>query len=220
MIITLEQLCAATKASPANAEKYLTPLNDAMGLFEIDEPKVIAGFLSQVGVESGGLTAVVENLNYKVSALLALFGTRRISEAGAAAYGRDDATGQKANQEMLANILYGGEWGLKNLGNTEPGDGWKFRGRGLKQLTGRANYKACGAALGINLIDDPDQLAQPSAAALSAAWFWASRRGAGIEDAAEAGDVRRITKLVNGGENGLAQREALFAEALRAIEVA
>lgn len=217
MIITLDQLCASTKATPANAEKYLGPLNDAMGLFEIDEPIVVAAFLSQVGVESGGLTAVVENLNYKVSALTALFGTRRISEADAAAYGRNDTTGQKANQEMLANILYGGEWGAKNLGNTEPGDGWKFRGRGLKQLTGRANYKACGNSLGINLLDDPDQLAQPTAAALSAAWFWASRRGAGIEDAAQAGDVKRVTKLVNGGDNGLAQREALFESAMQAL---
>ncbi len=220
MIITLEQLCAATKANTTNAEKYLGPINDAMGLFQIDEPRVVAGFLSQIGVESGGLTAVVENLNYKVSALIALFGKHRISEEDANLYGRNDATGQKANQEMLANILYGGEFGRRNLGNTEHGDGWKYRGRGLKQLTGRANYKACGAALGIDLIDDPDQLAQPTAAALSAAWFWASRRGAGIEDAAEAGDVRKITKLVNGGDNGLAQRETLYAEALRAIEVA
>ena len=217
MIITLDQLCAATKATPENAEKYLAPLNDAMQLFEINDPIVVAAFLSQVGVESGGLTAVVENLNYKVSALTALFGSRRISEADAAAYGRNDTTGQKANQEMLANILYGGEWGAKNLGNTEPGDGWKFRGRGLKQLTGRANYKACGNSLGINLIDDPDQLAQPTAAALSAAWFWASRRSAGIEDAAQAGDVKRVTKLVNGGDNGLAQREALFESAMQAL---
>lgn len=220
MIITLEQLCAATGASTANAEKYLGPINDAMGLYGINDPKVIAGFLSQVGHESGGLSTVVENLNYRVTALTALFGRHRISEEDAKAYGRDDAIGQKANQEMIANILYGGEFGRKNLGNTEPGDGWKYRGRGLKQLTGRANYKACGDALGINIIDDPDQLSQPAAAALSAAWFWASRRGLGIEDAAEAGDVRKMTKLINGGDIGLSQREALYAEALRAIEVA
>jgi putative chitinase len=220
MIITLDQLRAATGANEANAEKYLKPLNDAMGLYNIDDPRVVAGFLSQVGHESGGLATVVENLNYRVAALTSLFGRHRISEADAKAYGRDDATGQKANQEAIANIIYGGDFGRKNLGNTEQGDGWKYRGRGLKQLTGRANYKACGESLGLNLIDDPDQLAQPVAAALSAAWFWASRRGLGIEDAAEAGDVRKMTKLINGGDIGLPQREALYAEALRAIEVA
>lgn len=217
MIITLDQLCAATGATPANGEKYLGPLNDAMGLFDIHDASVIAAFLSQVGHESGGLTTVVENLNYRVQALTALFGSRRISDEDAARYGRNDATGQKANQEAIANIIYGGDFGRKNLGNTEQGDGWKYRGRGLKQLTGRANYKACGESLGLNLIDDPDQLAQPVAAALSAAWFWASRRRLGIEDAAQSGDIRTVTKLINGGDFGLQQREALYANAMQAL---
>jgi putative chitinase len=220
MIITLEQLRAATGANEANASKYLAPLNDAMGLYTIDDPLVVAGFLSQIGHESGALSTVVENLNYRVEALLSLFSRQRISEDDARAFGRNDAIKQPADQEMIANIIYGGPWGAKNLGNLDYGDGWKYRGRGLKQLTGKYNYKQCGDALGINLVDDPDQLAQPIAAALSAAWFWVSRRPNGIEDAAKARDVGKMTKLINGGDIGLAQRTDLFAKALEAFEVA
>lgn len=220
MIITLNQLMAATGANETNAAKYLEPLNNAMGLYQIDDPLVVAGFLSQVGHESGALTTVVENLNYRVAALNSLFGKSRISPEDAQRYGRDDTIKQPANQEAIANIIYGGEWGAKNLGNMEPGDGWKFRGRGLKQLTGRFNYKACGAALGLDLVNDPDQLAQPLAAALSAAWFWSTRRPRGIDDAARDRDVGKMTKLINGGDFGLAQRTELFTHALEALEVA
>ena len=212
--MTLDQLCAATGASPANAQKYLEPLSNAMELYQINDRLVVAGFLSQVGHESGGLTTVVENLNYRVEALLSMFGRHRISEEDARKYGR--TPDQPANQEAIANCLYGGAWGEKNLGNTEEGDGWKYRGRGLKQLTGRLNYRLCGEGLGLNLIDDPDALAEPAAAALSAAWFWASRRP-GIEDAAKAQDVARVTKLINGGDIGLTQRTALFRRALEVL---
>src|SRR5690606_9297192 len=98
-----------------------------------------AMFLGQIAVESGQFSTVTESLNYSVDALVKMFGRHRISVPDAERYGRK--LGQKANQEALANLLYGGEWGRKNLGNTEPGDGWRFRGRGLKQLTGRDNYR-------------------------------------------------------------------------------
>lgn len=100
--------------------------------------------------------------------------------------------------------------GRADLGNTEPGDGFKFRGRGLVQLTGRANYAKAGDALGVDLMQEPEQLAQPELAARSAAWFWQQR---GLNELADAGEFERITKRINGGLNGQPQRVALYAAA-------
>ena len=97
-----------------------------MERYEINTPLRQAHFLAQIGHESNGLKSVTESLNYSVDGLLKTFSRSRISEADAKKYGRT-AT-QPANQEMIANTVYGGEWGLKNLGNSQPGDGFKFRG--------------------------------------------------------------------------------------------
>lgn len=98
----------------------------------------------------------VENLNYSVKGLLATFSRRRISRADAETYGRKD--GRPANQRAIGNIIYGGAWGRENLGNTEPGDGFTYRGRGFEHVTGRANYAKVGKALGIDLLANPDAL--------------------------------------------------------------
>lgn len=103
--------------------------------------------------------------------------------------------------------------GRKDLGNTERGDGFKFRGRGLIQTTGRANYAATGEALGLDLLDDPAQLAMPENAARSAGWYWQNR---GLNTLADVGDFRRITLRINGGLNGMGERLALH-EAARAV---
>lgn len=121
----------------------------------------------------------VENLNYSVNALLTKFSRDRISEAEARRLGRNDATGQKANQQGIANAIYGGEWGRANLGNTQPNDGWYFRGRSWPQLTGRKNYTKADQALGLNgdLLRDPSILARDDIAAavliqgLVGGWF-------------------------------------------------
>jgi putative chitinase len=204
----------ATGATRENALKYLPHLQAACDKYDINTPQRVSGFLSQIGVESGGLSTVTENLNYKVSAILALFGRHRISEADANKFGRNDATGQKANQETLANLLYGGEFGRKNLGNTEPGDGWRFRGRGLKQLTGRSNYKRCGDDLDVDLIANPDWALTPDGAAATAGWFWGKN---GLNAIADTGDVRAMTKRVNGGDIGLDKRQALYAAAMTSL---
>lgn len=104
--------------------------------------------------------------------------------------------------------------GRKDLGNTQPGDGKLFMGRGLIQITGRANYATCGDALGLQLTAQPQLLEQPGNAALSAAWFWNTR---GLNVLADAGDFETITRRINGGLNGLADRQALYALASRAI---
>jgi putative chitinase len=213
--ISAEQIMVATGANKENAEKFLPFIQGACKAYEINTPERIAGFLSQIGHESGGLASLQENLNYKVDAILKLFGRHRISEADARKFGRDDAIGQKANQKALADILYGGEFGRKNLGNTEPGDGSRFIGRGLKQLTGRSNYKRCGDAIGTDLVADPEKLLEPVNAALSAGWFWSAN---GLNALADKGDVAAMTKRINGGDIGLAQRQALYDKAIKALK--
>lgn len=104
--------------------------------------------------------------------------------------------------------------GRTDLGNTAPGDGFKFRGRGLIQVTGRANYNDCGEALGVDLNNQPELLEQPQYACLSAAWFWASR---GLNTLADASDFDKITRRINGGQNGAADRKALYAQALKVL---
>lgn len=104
--------------------------------------------------------------------------------------------------------------GRKDLGNTVAGDGSKFRGRGLIQITGRANYMACGEALSLDLIKQPELLEKPQHACLSAAWFWASK---GLNTLADAGQFDKITQRINGGQNGAADRQTLYARALKVL---
>ena len=104
--------------------------------------------------------------------------------------------------------------GRVDLGNTEPGDGFRFRGRGLLQTTGRNNYKRTGDALGVDLIESPEKLAQPEYAARSAAWFWDEHD---LNELADAGNFERITKKINGGLNGYAERVALHNAATEAL---
>ena len=102
----------------------------------------------------------------------------------------------------------------KDLGNTVAGDGTKYRGRGLIQITGRANYMLCGEALALDLINHPELLEKPQHACMSAAWFWATR---GLNTLADGGQFNRITRRINGGQNGAADRQALYARALKVL---
>lgn len=110
-------------------------------------------------------------------------------------------------RELASGAAYEGR---KDLGNTEPGDGVRFKGRGLIQITGRANYAECGVALSLPLLDQPTLLEEPINAALSAAWFWDSR---GLNALADNGDFERITRRINGGLNGQTDRLAYYVRA-------
>ena len=121
----------------------------------------------------------------------------------------DTAEKYANNPEKLANKVYAGR-----LGNTEEGDGWKYHGRGLIQLTGRDNYKNCGQAIGMDLINNPDLLAQPEGAALSAAWFFNKH---GLNQLADIGDFVLMSKRINGGDLGLSQRIAKINHAINVL---
>jgi putative chitinase len=104
--------------------------------------------------------------------------------------------------------------GRADLGNTVAGDGSRYRGRGLIQITGRANYAACGEALGLDLLSKPELLELPQHAAMSAAWFWSTK---GLNTLADKGDFVKITRRINGGLNGQADRQALYDKALKVL---
>lgn len=190
----------------ATADKWADSLQATCDRFEINTPERIAGFVAQCAHESGMFKSVSEGLNYKVEALKALFGRHRISEEDCNKYGRIDGK-QPADQAGIANAIYGGEFGKKNLGNTEYGDGYAYRGRGLIQLTGKANYKKAGDSLGVDLIANPDLVATPEYAALTAGWFWSANN---LNALADAKDLLGMTKKVNGGTIGIEHRTELY----------
>lgn len=164
--------------------------------------RALASFLGQYHHESAGFSQMTESLNYSVDGLLRTFGRHRISEADARALGRAD--GRPAQQEKIANILYGGAWGAQNLGNTQPGDGWLYRARGFGGTTGRANYREAGHEA------SPDALMDPAVSAGVAAKFFVSR---GCVPLAADGKDEAVTRKINGGVNGLADRIARTAQA-------
>lgn len=220
---------ACTGATLAKAEEYADSLSFAMNAYGIDTPIRQAMFLPNVGAETGGLESTVENLNYRTDALLQSFGRHRISEDDARRYGRIPGR-QDANQEAIANRLYGGDWGAKNLGNARVGDGWRYRGRGLFQTTGRFNYQKLRDRLRARMpslaVPDfeqvPDKLADPLWAALSAADYWDMRN---LGARADAGNFDHVCDLLNmgkateryGDSHGFAQRLALYRVARAAL---
>ncbi|EQB9979651.1 glycoside hydrolase family 19 protein [Enterobacter hormaechei] len=193
----------AAGISAGLAARWFPHIEAATKAYGITAPLDQSMFIAQMGHESGSFTQLVESLNYAAENLVPTFGRHRITPQQAAALGRT-AT-QPANQKAIANLVYGGEWGKKNLGNQVAGDGWKYRGRGLKQITGLSNYRSCGQALKLDLVAHPELLEVDEHAARSAAWFYVSR-GCLLH----SGDVERVTLLINGGRNGLEQRRTLF----------
>ena len=214
MIITKERM-QSFAGEPG--ETLTSSLVAAAARWKIDTPARVCHWLAQLKHESAQFRRLHESLDYSAEALVSMFSRERISTADAARYGR--SPGHPSNQPAIANCIYGGVWGAKNLGNTQPGDGWRFIGRGLKQLTGRANYARCSLAL-LNddqLVYRPDMLEQPDAAALSAGWFWDDKN---LSDLADVDDIRGITMLITGwrgtgdGANvGFAQRVANLTQA-------
>lgn len=202
-MITAKAIIQVAPAAKSYAEELAKQMAEA-GIQATQ--KRAAMFLGQIMVESGGFTAVTESLNYRADSDMMKKFIRwgRITAADAQKFGK--TPDHPANQSALANILYGGEFGREQLGNTQHGDGWKFIGRGLKQLTGRDNYRRFSRAwLGDeSLLATPERVAAADGAVASAIWFWMSR---GLNEIADHGTVETVTLKVNGGSVGLAERK-------------
>jgi putative chitinase len=159
----------------------------------------LAHFMGQMEVECGGFVSMNERLGYRPERLLEVFPERNGMDTLAEA--RAIVAGGRQN---IANAIYGGAWGARNLGNTEDGDGWRFHGRGYVQLTGRANYRAAGADLGLDLVNHPELAAERRNAADIAVHYWQTR----VVPNDHQLNVREATRDINGGQKHLAERGA------------
>ena len=172
--------------------KWLEPLNKTFEKYEINTPRRQAAFIGQCGHESASFKVLQENLNYSAKGLMATWPSRFPTI--------EEAEKIERKPELIANKVYGGR---TDLGNTEEGDGWRFAGKGLIQLTGRTNYTVCGEALGKPFAEQPELVLEPENATLSAGWFWNKR---GLNALADNEDWATITRRINGGTHGLQDR--------------
>jgi len=200
MLVSFEQLNEFFEDTDEEIiQQYVEYLNDVMGFYEINNKQRIAMFLAQVGHESGGLRTIKENLNYSADRLKVIFPK----------YFRGvDPSGYARNPEKIANLVYANRMGN---GNEASGDGYRYCGRGLIQLTGKSNYQAFAQDMGWTLEDATAWLAEPEGACWSAGWFWDSRE---LNQWADKGDVLTVTKKINGGTIGLEDRKSHYEAAL------
>jgi putative chitinase len=178
--------------------KWFEPLQETFEKYQINTPKRQACFLGQTMHESGGYKFLRENLNYSAKALMNTWPSRFPD--------MDTAEKYERQPEKIANKVYSGR-----MGNTEDGDGAKYIGRGLIQLTGKDNYKAFGDAIGEDLVSNPQLVEEPRYAALSAGWFFNKRN---LNALADVMDITTMTIRINGGKIGIDDRIAKINKAL------
>ena len=193
-MITQQQLAACVPGH--GIDQWYDVIVAYMEKFEINTPLRMAHFLAQCGHESGDLREIQENLNYSAKGLRGVFPKYFPTDDMALHYQR--------NPEMIANRVYGGRMGN---GPEETGEGFRYHGRGLIQLTGKDNYRKCSHDVfgDDRLVENPDLLATPEGAVASACWYWTSHR---CNQYADQNDVLHLTKLINGGTIGLDDRTA------------
>lgn len=219
VLITPARLLRVAPRVP-DAAAWALALHDAATRYGINTPGRVAAWLAQLAHESAGFTKLEESLSYSAQRMVMVWPSRFAMRDALGQVVRDRITGKpvpnmalalqyERKPEALANFVYGGR-----MGNGPPasGDGWRFRGRGAIQLTGREGYTAASRALGIDLVANPDLLLQPRESALAAAWFWHAR---GLNALADRGAFSQITERINGGQVGAEHRESLYAIALR-----
>jgi putative chitinase len=181
--------------------EWVDPLNETFAKYDISTPKRQAAFIGQCMHESGGFKHLTENLNYSAKALVATWPSRFPNEEYAEEYAR--------KPERIAAKVYVGR-----MGNETPEDAAKYIGRGLIQMTGKENYANCGLGLGVDLLGNPDWLATPKYAALSAGWYWNKRN---LNSDADAGNIESMTRKINGGSIGIEDRKAKINMVFNAI---
>ena len=208
MRLSVDQLAAMIPTN-REVEAWCNELNKAMEVYDINTPRRVAGFISQCAHESRDFTATEENLNYSREALERVFG--RYFGAG-----KRDAAEYARQPEKIANYVYMDQYRSKRgaLGNVHAGDGWRFRGGGLKQLTGRSNYSGFAKDYGITAEEAADWVRKKEGALASALWFWSKNN---LNTIADTGDVKALTKAINGGHIGLADRSHRYNVAIRAL---
>lgn len=200
MELTLQQLKQMVPGMPY-AEHWYEALELLLPDYEINTPKRIAAFIAQCAHESGNFVFIKENLNYKAESLRKVFGKYFPNDELAQAYAK--------RPEMIANRVYSSRMGN---GDEHSGDGYRYCGRGLIQLTGRTNYELFAASLEISPEEAAEYLATFEGAVQSACWFWESNN---LNAVADAGDIKRMTKIINGGYIGLEDRMAHYEHALK-----
>lgn len=202
------------------AREWEGPLISVMAAHKINTTRRAAAFIAQLVHESNGFRTLEENLNYSPAGLISTFNTAaktRFPKILAELYGRVDGSGgHKANKTMIGAIAYADRMGN---GGVDTLDGWRFRGRGPIQLTGRDNYTALSKALNLDLLNEPDKLLEPVVGAMAAGWFWTEGNptGKSLNAFADIGEIDRISKAINGGSHGLAARRSLYEQALRVL---
>lgn len=196
MLVTVNMLRCIT--TPEMADRWVNALNETCERFAIDTPFRIAGFLSNTAHESGGFKTVTEGLNYSVAGLMRVWPQRFPTVEIAQRYAMQP--------EKIANRAYADRMGN---GDEASGDGWKFRGRGLIQLTGKNNYVAYSLACDNEALQKPEIVEQPHYAAESAGWFWDVNR---LNSLADAQDVGGMCRRINGGYNGLDDRQMKYSQ--------
>ena len=207
-MLTEQQLA---KMIPGNKKvsEWHSALLEIMPKYDINSKRRIAHFISQCAHESNNFRSLQENLNYSEKALNAVFGRY----FGSAAHKRD-ASEYARNPEKIANYVYMDEFRKYKMGNVKEGDGWLFRGRGLKQLTGRENYTRFGRSINITAEEAAIYVATEKGAIESACWFWNANN---LNDIADTDDVTRMTKKINGGNIGLADRQKRYKNAMQVL---
>lgn len=195
-MISAGQLREIADCSANLAAIYAPFINRYAPAYRIDTNRRLAMWVAQVAHESGRFRRTVENLNYSAAGLLATWPTR---------FDEQTARRLARKPELIANHVYGGRYG-----NNTVGDGWKYRGRGLIQLTFRDNYAAFAEYSGRDVIAMPQLLESNEGAVESACWYWMN---ADLNRFADTLDIRSCTRVINGGYNGIADREALYAKA-------
>jgi len=205
-MITGQQLHAIMPL--CDIKTWVSPLNTAMRTYQIDlTPQRMAAFLANVAHESSECARVVEILNYSTPERICAVWPSRFKTI-------ESARVFVKNPELLGNHVYGGR-----IGNDAPGDGYKFRGRGLFQLTGKANYLAAGKALSLPIIYHPQYVEQPNVAALTAAWFWDKNGLNYLANQDTDASFEAIVRKINGGNNGMRERRVYWELAKKVLGV-
>ena len=200
-----KEMLAAMIPGNSKVDMWYDAIVEIFPKYDINTPERMAGFIAQCAHESNNFKSLEENLNYSESALNRVFGRYfgKSPKRNAKEYAR--------NPEMIANYVYMDEFRKYKMGNVKDGDGWLFRGRGLKQLTGRENYTKFGKTVGMTAEQAAEYVSTEKGAIESACWFWKTAK---LNAIADKGDIVKMTKKINGGDIGLADRTERYNAAI------